>query len=583
MNLSFKLCFICALLVQFLVSCQGQNPDGNISEFERTIGRPLDGIRIAWDYSSMQRLAPQEGRQASWAGYPRIRRLNNGLLIAVYETNGNVEIIKSNDNGLTWSAPTILFAKHTSSSVTINKANGELIQLSNGDLVAGCNYRPSRNGVAPFAIAVSRSADFGDSWSEPLVIYEAGQDFADGCWEPVFLELPSGELQVYFANEGPYTNSDEQEIAMLRSFDNGNTWSKETVKVSFRKNHRDGMPVPVIAGDEIVLAIEDNVSGQFKPYILSTSLENPWEITVDGASHNRHVAHNPELSNHVYAGAPYLMHLPSGELVLSYQTTRGRSDDWERSTMEVAIRDSGKLQFSKITQPFNVPLDREAKWNSISLWDKNGIVAASSTNFRSATNEVWIILGHIIPELVAVNSDVVVDGHLDQQEWKKEFPLFVGHKGNVNVLADVAWDDDFLYLAAFVRYRGTEKYGGTSEEEGVTFFVDAGNYCLISPDEGLFKVFCNTNGQSHTSKGENGEWKNIEMEGIRLVTQNLAQEGYSLELAIPLPALNYHVENDMRINLKLSYHDEEGRLTEESVVHSIDNASNTWCKVLLTP
>ncbi|WP_237706108.1 exo-alpha-sialidase [Thermophagus xiamenensis] len=554
-----------------------------MTDFKRTTDEPLDGIRIAWDNSSMQRLVPRQGGQQAWAGYPRIRRLKEGVLMAIYETNGNVEIIKSEDNGHTWSDATILFEKHTQSSVTINKANGELIQLSNGDLVAGCNYRPSRDGMAPFAIAVSRSTNLGETWTTPQVIYEAGKEFANGCWEPSFLELPSGELQVYFANEGPYTQSDEQEISMLSSLDYGISWSKESVKVSFRKNHRDGMPVPVIAGNEIVMAIEDNVSGQFKPYIVRTSLENPWEIPVDGASSNRHVAHESQLPDQVYAGAPYLMQLPSGELLLSYQTTRGRSSNWELSTMEVAIGDSRGLQFSRITQPFEVPMDREAKWNSISLWDRNTVVAASSTTFRSPISEVWIILGHVIPELVAPVREVLVDGHLDRQEWQEEFPVFVGHRGLVNLQADVAHDEDFLYFAALVKYKGNWEHEVIMEEEGVTVYIDGGNFCLTSPDTGLIKVFCNSKGQYHISKGERGKWINYDIEGIRLSTQEMSQEGYSLELAVPLSALDYQLGNDMRINFKLCYQDEEGRLTEECVVHSQEDASNTWCKMKLKP
>ena len=578
-----RLFLFCVLLSLFFSSCSGQNQENDIAEFERKTDDPLEGIRIAWDYSSMQRLAPRDGRQLSWTGYPRVRRLNNGMLMAVYETNGNVEIISSENNGLTWSAPSILFEKHTRSSVAINKANGELIQLSNGDLVAGCNYRPSSDGVAPFAIAVKRSSDLGNTWSESQIIYEAGKDFRNGCWEPAFLQLPSGELQVYFANEAPYTQSDEQEISMLSSSDNGLTWSGEAVTVSFRKNHRDGMPVPVIGGNEILVAIEDNVSGQFKPWIVRTPLDNPWNKPVDGDSPNREAAHQEGLPGQVYAGAPYLARLPSGEFLLSYQTTRGRTDNWELSTMEVAIGDTNGRNFSRITQPFDVPLDREAKWNSISLWDENTVVAASTTSFRNPACEVWTILGHIVPELVATVSQVSVDGHLNENEWKERFPLFIGHKGMVNARADIARDDDFLYFAAKVNYENSGMISGTTDSEGVTVYVDAGNYNLTSPDYGLFSIFCNRKGEFRFHKAEKGEWIHKEPEGIKLSTQDLESKGYRLELAIPFSALNYPEGNDIRINIKLSYRDKDGSMTEENIVHAVDDASNTWCRVKMKP
>ena len=60
----------------------------------------------------------------------------------------------------------------------------------------------------------------------------------------LFFQLPNGEVQVYFANEGPYTHSNEQEISMMTSVDNGKTWGGYKT-VCFRAGSRDGMPVRV--------------------------------------------------------------------------------------------------------------------------------------------------------------------------------------------------------------------------------------------------------------------------------------------------------------------------------------------------
>lgn len=124
--------------------------------------------------------------------------------------------------------PVILFPIHSitndKGTARINIANSEIIQLANGDLLAACNYRPQTPEITPFAIAVRRSTDNGVTWSDPQIIYEAEPRFSDGCWEPSFLQLPNEEVQVYFANEGPYTHSNEQEISMMTSVDNGKTW-----------------------------------------------------------------------------------------------------------------------------------------------------------------------------------------------------------------------------------------------------------------------------------------------------------------------------------------------------------------------
>ncbi|MFB2119394.1 sialidase family protein [Parapedobacter sp. 2B3] len=357
------------------------------------------GLTIEWDISTLQRLAPAGNRHLSYAGYPRVKRLADGRALAVYEADGNIELIMSSDEALSWTDPLILFRKHDvvtdKGTTSVNTANPELVMLENGWLVAACNYRPSRDEYTPFSIAISRSEDGGYTWSEPEVVFEAEPRFSDGCWEPSFLQLPDGTLQLYFANEKPYTASSEQEISVLESRSNGLTWEREPRTVSFRQGRRDGMPVPLLVGNEILVAIEDNKVGQFKPYIVRSSVENNWVDPVYGASPLREYALTTSLPDDVYAGAPYLTRLPSGEILLSYQTTRGRTNDWEKSTMEVAIGDANGRNFRINSQPFPVSIEREAKWNAIAVWDQNTVVATSASNMEGGSIGAWMILGHI--------------------------------------------------------------------------------------------------------------------------------------------------------------------------------------------
>src|SRR5690606_21619415 len=143
--------------------------------------------------------------------------------------------------------------------------------------------------------------------------------------------------------------------------------------VSFGKGKRDGMPVPLLLEKESLVAIEDNLVDPFKPDIGRTALAHPWQHPVLGDSPQRTDALEEPMPDTVYGGAAYLTKLPSGEVLLSYQTTRGRSSDWELSTMEVAVGDRDARGFGKITQPFPIPLHRQAKWNSIALWDNETI------------------------------------------------------------------------------------------------------------------------------------------------------------------------------------------------------------------
>src|SRR5690606_14297260 len=100
---------------------------------------------------------------------------------------------------------------------------------------------------------------------------------------------------------------------------NGQTWTTDPKIISFRAGKRDGMPVPVLLkGEErIAVAIEDNGFVNFKPYIITNTLQENWSETVLSDSPNRIYAMAKPVDDEVYAGAPYLRQLSTGETILS--------------------------------------------------------------------------------------------------------------------------------------------------------------------------------------------------------------------------------------------------------------------------
>jgi hypothetical protein len=350
---------------------------------------------IEWDNNSLVCIADE-------GGYPRLIRMLDESFLAVYENRrGDVAIKKSFDNGANWNDEVVSFEAFnytnntTGENTKVNIANPEIIQLPSGDLLLAVNLRPRIEGVFPFSIALKRSTDNGETWCDSDILFQAAPHFKDGCWEPSFLLLPDGTIHIYFANEFPYLQSDEQEISVLTSTDNGYTWDSEPKTVSFRNGHRDGMPVAVHDGESIYLVIEDNVSGQFKPWLLSSPINKSWESPILADSQKRCSALKNNLPDTVYAGAPYMIRLNNGIYLISYQTTEGRTSNWELSTMEVVLSDK-PYDFRNPSQPFDVPMNKEAKWNALSYLGNNTIAALASTNFNSDKIGVWMIKGKIV-------------------------------------------------------------------------------------------------------------------------------------------------------------------------------------------
>ena len=552
--------FISLLLA--LSACSG---DDKATTKSQEKGEPVNGIRIAWDYSSLQQIA-------DIGCYNRLLRLNDNSIMAIYETRtGDIEYRRSHDNGVSWSVAIKMFSripvKNEKGETNINMSNPEIIQLQNGDLIVACNYRPQKEEIVPYSIVIRRSTDNGATWLAPQIIYNAAPRFKDGCWEPSFLQLPNGEVQVYFANENPYQSSEEQEISMLSSLDNGVTWTDEIKTVSFRADRRDGMPVPAIIGDEIVVVIEDNNIDQFKPYTVRTKIADNWSQPVLANSPNRECAFAPSenVSDKVYMGAPYIIKLPTGETVISYQSTQNRTTEWELSTMEVAIGDKAAKNFTKRSYPIDVPLDKEAKWNSIAVWDANTVVAFPSTNFKSANVSPWIIMGHIIPEIKA-------------QQTVSTYPIFIGAKGSTNMRAGIAADNTNIYVKCKVNDDILYQESANSKSDGVYVYIDSENTSLKGPDKGAYKLWCDYKGNAALWEGKGGNWNTASANNIK-ATAVTTTSGYDLEITIPktiFPALD---KNAIRLGMALSAYNSSLLGYTEQLINSIEDAPNTWLEV----
>lgn len=345
-----------------------------------------NGIRIEWQRETTTRLIE------AGATYGRMIRLRDGTRLVCYEKARRCWV-KSSRDGFQWSAP----VEAASSGVGL-AANPELLELADGRVLLPFNERPQpENGRAAYAIRLAVSRDQGRTWNtrtEPL--YVGGTRGTDGVWEPSAIQLPDGEIQLFFANEHITAKNHEQAISLMRSRDGGKTWSA-TETVSLRPDHRDGMPVPLALRDGrgLVLAIEDNgLTGtlRFRPVIIHSALNPSWPAPPVGSESARRwqaLSHPP--ATNVNVAAPYVRQLPTGETVLSAQWSEvgGRN-----RRMVVFVGDAEAREFERRTLPFEPADGVDCLWNSLFVLDAETVTALSNTTLQGVRG-LWAVDGRV--------------------------------------------------------------------------------------------------------------------------------------------------------------------------------------------
>lgn len=498
---------------------------------------PYMGSRIFWDISSERTVfAP--------GNYARMIQLQDGRLMAVAQTSNSVGLTVSSDFGNTWSARTIIAPSPTG----IVNSVPDIYQLNDGIILVGYNPRPSQpySEERKFGIRLRRSTDNGKSWSNEIFVFDATHTNADGCWEPVFLELPSGEVQCYFANENDYRQSNEQNISVCRSFDKGLTWSTPEI-VSFRANSRDGMPAPVLLSgtNEIVVAIEDNgyagYSPKFQPAIVRTTLADNWKSGYVAAnSSRREYALATPLTAGLNAAAPYLRQLKSGETILSYQGSENRPVGDNYQEMFVLVGNSEARNFKAKSNPFALPEANRGMWNSVSVIENDVVVALTSTNLYNSSggNDIVMLKGYPLNKITVKKGSIEVDGIRNTGEkWTTDNAeqLLLGTKAKTRCGIDFLYDDKNLYITAKIldKVIVTE----STVKDGVRVMLDMDDVSSAKPYAGTFNLFFDAGGNVQMQKGDNGTWINASAEGVQYAVELADKRYYQFEVAIPWSVL----------------------------------------------
>jgi hypothetical protein len=504
---------------------------GTFSLFAEDVA-PYQGSRIFWDLDSYKTIF-------SGGLYGRMIQLQDGRLMAISVWTG-LGVTYSSDMGRTWTTP-VNIAKWQSK---YQFGVPELIQLTDGTIIVGINVDPSTpySSERKFSIGVIRSTDDGATWSNIINMYEAQSNATEGCWEPSFLELPSGELQCYFSNENDFTTNDDQNICLCRSFDKGLTWSAPVV-TSYRAGARDGMPTPILLKNKsaIVYTIEDKGwtgRPKFTATTVRTTLADNWSSgTVGGSSANRSIIFKDAQATDLVSAAPYLRQLPNGETVASYQGNENRTlatEDYY--DMTVVVGDENARNFKAKSRPFSVAANQNCHINALAVIDTGVVVAIGNISKAGDTNSshVDIIKGYPMQRALANFGTITVDGKKGSDEQWTTTGMNQIKMGNViknKTNIDFLYDNQNLYVTA--RVVDHNICDSTSFDDGIRLMIDADDVCSTSLKPGVFKINFDVNGKAKFySANANGSWILTDNTGIQYVVTK-ASTYYFIEAAIP--------------------------------------------------
>jgi hypothetical protein len=367
-------------------------PDSTVAADDKLpADNSVASLSITWDNT-----ARKLSHDVEFAEYGRVHRVKGDTLLLTYHCGDrenywdNIAIRRSTDDGTTWSAAEILMADTDPNYYGFS--NPEILVLKNGDVMLAFTGRGKPDDNTHDNIQVRISKDRGWTFGMPRII-------ATGrSWEPGLIQLPDGDIEVFYASEAawwPGTNP-QQEILMVHSMDNGQTWTAPT-HVAYAAGMRDGMPVPLVLNDNkgIVFGIE-SVNNTQSPWVLWSSVAARWRYAGLGtvANNRRWLA----TSQKVWGGAPYLVQLPTGQTLLSTQDAGGRtiSSDWRKNTMLVLVGNSVARNFTGISYPWpNLPIDEGAYYSSLFMKNNTTPVLITTRNFADGHSEIYWKEGHI--------------------------------------------------------------------------------------------------------------------------------------------------------------------------------------------
>ena len=604
------LCGVMALCLAsvFLCSCKPKKTDP-----EDIVIHSIDSLNAGepvindhaedWDKSRLEPNFRQytevtEGKlRIKAANYPRIKKIADDRYILFYQDNqtaSNIYYSISSDLK-EWGLGLKLFNAHNitvfDSSDKMCYSSCDATVLQNGDIMAIASFRSGRNFRVTNefnGLAMKISSDGGQTWGEEQIIYKGSN------WEPQILQLPDGEIQVYFTHSAP-KNQPQIEAgvptsqivassgtAIIRSRDYGETWDPYVTEPPYAawrvcqqyvetKNgiqvFTDQMPVAILLNNTntIALATESKfTSGTKETYYITMGYSDDNWATALGIDEEGPA----DKQENMYLGAaPYIRQFPSGETVLANN---------RNSKFQMRLGDSLARTFGDPIEP----LRGTGYWGSLELVGSHNMVGtmAYAKKVNNVNQNALMISQNILNHRIdAPQAGIRVDGkNADWADVTDAF--FVGSETQAQAAVRPAKDDDNLYFLV------ETLDSVVTAKDGVEIYL--GDWASEQLDSNTLKLKVGPSGLMEAGRFDGSDFaalSDADMKAIKvkatvqgtLDNDDDEDTGYLVELAIPRSLLQIS-DQQLRCNIILRNQEKDGRVIEDKIGTVRWNVPSEW-------
>lgn len=385
--------------------------------------------------------------------YPRVKKISEERYILFYQdaqVASNIYFALSKDL-MSWGTSQRLFSAYPHGSDERRFSTCDAVVLQNEDILAVCSFRDNKGySTRPWdsGLMLRRSSDKGVTWSEEEVIYIGSN------WEPYLLQLPDGEIQIYFTDNDPTAGIHNSGSSIIRSYDNGKTWipskGEHPIRVIHQYTYTNDNGVKIFSGQmasarllhdnkTIAVVCEARLNYAATEYRISSCYsDDNWQESI-GEEVDGPLDHNWNM----FRGAgPYLSLFPSGESILSYSA---RVANNIKDSFILLIGDNSARNFDNSKPNYPFP-QASGFWGFSELEDPHTLIVGFP-NIITKDVKATLFLGQMMlnHRINTPQKTVIIDG--DNKDWiDNTDAFFLGSDSRSQASFRFAHDSDNIYM-----------------------------------------------------------------------------------------------------------------------------------------